>query len=85
LKNILHPALMFAACLLFAVDGSLQHQIILLSALPTATITSMFANKQDVYESEATTAIFVGTVLSLIKFSSALTARLGNSSMLPVL
>lgn len=80
LKNLLHPLLMFGLCLLFTVEGTLARQIVLLCALPSATITAMFANEAQRYEAEASASIFAGTVLSVVTLSVAiwLTAGLGH-------
>jgi len=69
LKNVLHPVFMFGLCLLFAIEGPLARQIILLCALPSATITAMFANEARVYEEPASASIFTGTVLSIVTLS----------------
>ncbi|MGH8618187.1 MAG: AEC family transporter [Burkholderiales bacterium] len=80
LKNLAHPAFMFGLCVLFAIEGPLARQIILLCALPSATITAMFANEARVYEAEASTSIFTGTVLSILTLSAViwLTAGYGH-------
>jgi malonate transporter len=72
LKLLLHPALMVAAALLVSVKGVYVQQMILLCALPSATITAMFANEAGAYRSEAATSILVSTVLSVITFSLAI-------------
>jgi malonate transporter and related proteins len=80
LKNVLHPVFMFGICLLFAVGGVLEREIILLCALPSATITAMFANEARLYEAESAASILLGTVLSVATFSIAiwLTAGMGH-------
>jgi malonate transporter and related proteins len=72
LKLIAQPLLMYGATILFAVKGEFAHQMILLCALPSATISAMFANEAGVYRSEAATSILVGTVLSVVTFSIAI-------------
>ena len=71
-KLLLHPALMVAAALLLSIKGVYVQQMILLCALPSATIPAMFANEAGAYRSEATTSILVSTVLSIITFSFAI-------------
>jgi malonate transporter and related proteins len=80
LKNVLHPVFMFGICLLFAVEGILEREIILLCALPSATITAMFANDARLYEAEAAASILLGTILSIATFSIViwLTAGMGH-------
>lgn len=46
--------------------------MILLSALPSATIPAMFANQAGVYQREATTSILLSTLLSIVTFSAAI-------------
>lgn len=72
LKLIAQPLLMYGATILFAVKGEFAHQMILLCALPSATISAMFANEAGVYRSEAATSILVCTVLSVVTFSIAI-------------
>jgi predicted permease len=72
LKLLLHPALMVAATLLLSVKGLYAQQMILLCALPSATIPAMFANEAGAYRSEAATSILISTVLSVVTFSFAI-------------
>jgi predicted permease len=46
--------------------------MILLCALPSATIPAMFANEAGAYQSEAATSILVSTVLSIVTFPVAI-------------
>jgi predicted permease len=69
LKLLLHPALMIGAAFLLSVKGLNAQQMILLCALPPATISAMFANEAGTYRSEAATSILISTVLSVITFS----------------
>ncbi|HEX7913069.1 MAG TPA: AEC family transporter [Paraburkholderia sp.] len=72
LKLFIHPALMFAATVLMGVHGLYAQQMILLCALPSATIPAMFANEAGTYQSEAATSILVSTMLSIVTFSAAI-------------
>ncbi len=72
LKLLLHPALMAGALVLLAVKGHYAQQMILLCALPSATIPAMFANEAGAYKSEATTSILISTVLSIVTFAFAI-------------
>lgn len=72
LKLLLQPALMIGAILLFGAKGIYAQQMILLAALPSATIPAMFANEAGAYQSEAATTILVSTVLSIITFPFAM-------------
>ncbi|MFM0268704.1 AEC family transporter [Paraburkholderia sediminicola] len=72
LKLLMHPALMIGATVLLSVKGVYAQQMILLCALPSATIPAMFANEAGAYRSEATTSILLSTVLSVVTFSFAI-------------
>ncbi|HUA56416.1 MAG TPA: AEC family transporter [Candidatus Sulfotelmatobacter sp.] len=72
LKLLLHPALMIGVALALSVTGIYAQQMILLCALPSATISAMFANEAGAYRSEAATSILVSTVVSLITFSAVI-------------
>jgi malonate transporter and related proteins len=72
LKLLLHPALMIGAVLLLSVKGVYAQQMILLCALPSATIPAMFANEAGTYRSEAATSILISTLLSIVTFSFAI-------------
>jgi predicted permease len=72
LKLFIHPALMFAATIILGVHGLYAQQMILLCALPSATIPAMFARQTGAYQSEAATSILVSTVLSIVTFSAAI-------------
>jgi predicted permease len=72
LKLLLHPALMVAATLILSVKGLYAQQMILLCALPSATIPAMFANEAGTYRSEAATSILISTVVSVVTFSFAI-------------
>jgi malonate transporter and related proteins len=72
LKLLLHPALMITAAALLSVRGVYAQQMILLCALPSATIPAMFANEAGAYRSEAATSILASTVMSIVTFSFAM-------------
>lgn len=60
------------ATILLGTHGLYAQQMILLCALPSATIPAMFANQTGAYQSEAATSILVSTVLSIVTFSAAI-------------
>lgn len=72
LKLLLHPALMIAATIVLSLKGVYAQQMILLCALPSATIPAMFANEAGAYRSEAATSILASTVVSVVTFSFAI-------------
>lgn len=72
LKLLIHPALMIGAALLLSIKGTSVQQMILLCALPSATIPAMFANEANAYRSESATTILFSTVLSVVTFSVAI-------------
>ncbi|HTR08714.1 MAG TPA: AEC family transporter [Paraburkholderia sp.] len=72
LKLLVHPALMIAAIVALSLKGAYAQQMILLCALPSATIPAMFANEAGTYRSEAATSILASTVVSVVTFSLAI-------------
>ncbi|OSI22471.1 hypothetical protein BST65_24495 [Bradyrhizobium canariense] len=64
IKNLVHPAAMLAAVLAFGVNGVLAREAILLAALPSAVITTMFAEEHGILESESSTTILATRVLA---------------------
>ncbi|KAF1032705.1 MAG: hypothetical protein GAK37_00376 [Pseudomonas sp.] len=72
LKLFIQPVLMFGAMMALGKHGLFAQQMILLSALPSATIPAMFANQAGVYQREAAASILISTVLSLVTFSAAI-------------
>ncbi|GGY20884.1 AEC family transporter [Paludibacterium paludis] len=71
-KNLVHPVLAMGLLWLFGIHGALARELFLLAALPSATMTAMFASEAQVYEAEASGSILLGTVLSLVSFSLAI-------------
>jgi malonate transporter and related proteins len=65
-KNLGHPAAMLATVLVFRVTGVLAREAILLAAIPSAVITTMFAEEYGVLASESSTAILATRVLSFV-------------------
>jgi malonate transporter len=72
MKNLAQPAIMWALVLLFDVAGEYRRELILLGALPTATITSMFALRYGVYSSESNATVLLSTVLSIVTLGAAI-------------
>ncbi|MCX5774419.1 MAG: AEC family transporter [Fusobacteria bacterium] len=66
LKNVIHPLLMMAIILIFGIKGILAKEAILLCAMPTATITTMFSLKYEVLAEETTSVTILGTIISLV-------------------
>ncbi len=65
LKNIVHPLLMLSLVVTFKVSGIFAKEAILLCAMPTATMTAMFALKYETLAEESTTSAILGTIISL--------------------
>jgi malonate transporter and related proteins len=65
-KNLAHPVFMAVTVLAFGVTGVLAREAVLLAAIPTAVITSMFAEQFGVLTSETSTAILETRVLSFV-------------------
>jgi predicted permease len=64
-KNLAQPAAMWGLAILLGVTGAHQREMILLGALPTASMTAMFAVKYNVYKDESDATILLSTVLSI--------------------
>jgi malonate transporter and related proteins len=65
-KNLVQPAAMLATVLVFGVHGVLAREAILLAAIPSAVITTMFAEEYGVLASESSTAILATRVMSFV-------------------
>ena len=63
-KNLLHPAAMLLTVYAFRVTGVLAREAILLAAIPSAVITTMFAEEYGILVSESSTTILTTRVLS---------------------
>ena len=75
-KLLAQPAVMLGFALLLGVTGVYRREMILLGALPTASMTAMFAVEYRVYVDESDATILLSTVLSLVTLGAciALTA-----------
>lgn len=69
MKNILQPVLMAALLVLFHLKGMMAKEILLLCAMPTATISTMFGLKYGVSEVESSSSTILGTIFSIITLS----------------
>ena len=66
LKNIIHPLIMIGLVMLFGVKGIYAKEAILLCAMPTATMTTMFGLKYKTLTEESTSSTILGTIVSLV-------------------
>jgi predicted permease len=64
LKSLVHPAIMLAAVLMLGATGEFAREAILLAALPSAVITSMFAEQYGILTSETSTTVLATRVMS---------------------
>jgi malonate transporter and related proteins len=64
LKNLVHPAVMVVTVLAFGVTGALAKEAVLLAAIPSAVITTMFAEQYRVMQSESSTAVLGTRIVS---------------------
>ena len=64
-KMLAQPAVMLLLAVLLGVTGVSRREMILLGALPTASMTAMFAVQYDVYVAESDATILLSTILSL--------------------
>jgi malonate transporter and related proteins len=65
LKMLAQPAVMLLLAVLLGVTGVSRREMILLGALPTASMTAMFAVQYDTYVAESDATILLSTMLSL--------------------
>ncbi len=65
-KLFIQPFIAIFLILIFKLSGYLAMEIIILTAMPTAVIVSMFAEKYDTYKKETVNAIIGGSVLSVV-------------------
>jgi predicted permease len=63
-KNLAQPVAMLAIALALGTTGIIVREAVLLAALPSAVITTMFAEEHHVLESEASTTILSTRVLA---------------------
>jgi malonate transporter len=64
-KTVVHPLILFGVVIAFGITGALAKEAILLCALPSAIMTTMFAAKYDVLRVESSSSTVLGTVFSL--------------------
>jgi malonate transporter len=65
LKMLAQPLVMLLLAILLGVTGVYRREMILLGALPTASMTAMFAVEYDTYTAESDATILLSTILSL--------------------
>lgn len=65
-KLFIQPFLAISLILLFKLSGFVAMEIIILTAIPTVVIVSMFVEKYDAYKKETVNAIVVGSILSVV-------------------
>ena len=65
-KNLLCPAVMLAIVLALGITGVVAHEAVLLVALPSAVITTMYAEERGMLEAESSTTILGTRVFSFV-------------------
>jgi len=73
IKSILSPIVMFFVTIALGIQGILAREIIILGALPTATIAPMFSMKYGLYDMESSNATVVGTIFSVATLGGLIT------------
>jgi hypothetical protein len=73
LKNLAQPVAMWMLALLLGVTGVYRREMILLGALPTASMTTMFAVRYDIYIDESTATVILSTLISIATLCIAIT------------
>jgi predicted permease len=71
-KNFAQPAAMWGLAILLGVTGMHRREMILLGALPTGSMTAMFAVEYNVYKEESDATILLSTVLSIVTLGIAI-------------
>ncbi len=66
LKLIVQPLIAIGFILIFHLKGMLAMEIIILTAMPTAVIVSMFAEKYDTYKEETISTIIASSIISIV-------------------
>ena len=65
IRNIVSPLIFLGVMLVAGVKGHLFNEVLLVSAMPTASTAPMFAGKFGTYESETSAATVLGTIFSI--------------------
>ena len=73
LKNAGQPAAMWLLAMLLGVTGVYRREMILLGALPAASMTTMFAVRYGVYKEESTATVLLSSLLSVATLCVAIT------------
>ena len=71
-KNLAQPTAMWGLAILLGVTGVHRREMILLGALPTASMTAMFAVQYNVYQEESDATILISTILSIATLGVAI-------------
>lgn len=66
IKSIGAPLVFFGLLILFNIKGDVFKQLLLISAIPTATIGPILASQYRVYEIETNSVSIIGTILSIV-------------------
>lgn len=80
IKNVAQPAILFGLGLVFAVQGTLSPQLLLIGSIPTATAVSMIALRFNVYYEQAAATTFISTVGAIVTISISIAIA---SSLMP--
>lgn len=68
-KNLVHPLIMWGIVVILGITGNWAKEAVLLCAMPTAIITTMFAAKYQVLETESSSSTIVSTLISLLSLA----------------
>lgn len=66
IKSIITPLVFWVILILFNIKGDTFKQLLLISAIPTATIGPMLASQYEAYEIESNSVSIIGTILSIV-------------------
>lgn len=66
IKSVITPLVFWVILILFNIKGDAFKQLLLISAIPTATIGPMLASQYEAYEIESNSVSTIGTILSIV-------------------
>jgi predicted permease len=76
-KILAQPLAMWGLAILLGVTGVYRREMILLGALPTASMTAMFAVEYKVYTDESDATILISTLISVVTLGACIALTSG--------
>jgi malonate transporter and related proteins len=66
IKDIAQPAAMLGIAIVLGITGTDRSEAVILTAMPSSVVAPMLAVRYGAYESDAASALIIGTVLSVV-------------------